>query len=215
MSNVLLLGARERIADRLRHFRQGDPIYLQDDTVLEVLEGVVSLTAFHADGAAVLLGLFGPGQLLPGHPAAGCAIELVAHTEAEVRMHPWSEALRRPELMERLRCRLRQMEAWASMQAHPHLEQRLLGILGLLAGLFGKPHPRGLLIDVRLTHAQLASAARGTRATVTRLLSRLRRRGLLAVVRGAMGGRFCLPGRSSEPADCAIRHRPPAGVPLD
>ena len=195
MSQVLFLGARKRVADRLQHYRQGDLIRLPDDTVLEVVEGVVALTALHADGAEVLLGLFGPGQLLPGYPANDCAIELVVHTEAKVRMHSWSEAVRRPELVERLRFRLRQMESWASMQAHPHLEQRLLGILGLLAELFGRRHPRGLLIDVRLTHAQLASAVGGTRATVTRLLSRLRRRGVLSVVHDAVGGRFCLTGR--------------------
>lgn len=204
MSHVLLLGAKECVAERLRHCRQGDPIRLPDDAVLEIREGVVALTALHSDGTEVLLGLFGPGQLLPGRPATVCAIEVVAHTDAAVRMHPWSEAVGRPELAERLRFRLLQMEAWASMQAHPHLEQRVLGILGLLAELFGKPHPRGLLIDVRLTHAQLASAVGGTRATVTRLLSKLRRRGILTVLRGAEGARFCLAGRSMGPADCAI-----------
>lgn len=176
---------------RLR-YRQGALIPLPDDAVLEVKEGVVALTALHADGAEVLLGLFGPGQLLPGHPATGCALELTAHTEVEVRMHTWAEAARQPELAERLRQRLRQMETWASMQARPHMEQRVLGILGLLAESFGRPHPKGLLIDVRLTHSQLASAVGATRATVTRLLSQLRRRGVLTVVRGADGGRLCL-----------------------
>lgn len=177
---------------RRQRYRQGVPIPLPDDAVLEVKEGVVALTALHADGAEVLLGLFGPGQLLPGHPANGCAIELTAHTGVEVRMHSWAEAVHQPELAERLRLRLRQMEAWASMQARPHMEQRVLGILGLLAECFGRPHPRGLLIDVRLTHSQLASAVGGTRATVTRLISQLRRHGVLTVVRRPGGGRFCL-----------------------
>ncbi len=194
MGHVLLLRPKVCAVERRRLCRRGNLICLPDDAVLEILEGVVALTAVHADGAEVLLGLFGPGQLLPGYPADGCAIALMAHTNAEVRVHPWSEAVRRPELAERLRFRLRQMESWAFMQAHPHLEQRLLGILGLLAEPFGRRHPRGLLIDVRLTHAQLASAVRGTRATVTRLISQLRHRGVLAVVRCAKGGRFCLTG---------------------
>lgn len=177
---------------RRPRYRQGDLIPLPDDAVLEVQEGVIALTALHADGAEVLLGLFGPGQLLTGHPASGCAIELTAQTEVEVRVHAWSEAVRQPELAERLRRRLRQMEDWASMQARPNMEQRVLGILGLLAEQFGRPHPRGLLIDIRLTHSQIASAVGGTRATVTRLISQLRRRGVLTVVPGADGGRFCL-----------------------
>lgn len=186
------------VAERRRHrYRQGELISLDGDAVLEIKEGVVALTALHADGAEVLLGLFGPGQLLPGHPADDCAIELTAHSDAEVRMHSWTEAVRQPELAEKLRLRLRRMEAWASMQARPHMEQRVLGILGLLAEPFGRPHPRGLLIDVRLTHVQLASAVGGTRATVTRLLNQLRRRGLLNVVRSAEGMRFCLPRQAS------------------
>ncbi|HBL25838.1 MAG TPA: hypothetical protein DD490_03280 [Acidobacteria bacterium] len=179
-------------AHRRHRYRQGQLISLPDDAVLEVKEGVVALTALHADGAEVLLGLFGPGRLLPGHPAHGCALELTAHTEVEVRTHTWVEAIRQPELAERLRYRLRQMEAWASMQARPHMEQRVLGILHLLAEPFGRPHPRGLLLDVRLTHAQIASAVGGTRATVTRLLSQLRRRGVLSVVRTPGGERFCV-----------------------
>ena len=186
------------VAERRRHrYQQGELITLADDAVLEVKEGVVALTALHADGAEVLLGLFGPGQLLPGHPADDCAIELTAHTDTEVRMHSWAEAVRQPELAEKLRLRLRQMEAWASMQARPHMEQRVLGILGLLAEPFGRPHPRGLLIDIRLTHVQLAAAVGGTRATVTRLLNQLRRRGQLGVVRSAEGMRFCLPRQVS------------------
>lgn len=182
---------------RRQRFRQGDLISLDGDTVLEVKEGVVALTALHADGAEVLLGLFGPGQLLPGHPADDCAIEIMAQTDTEVRTHSWTEAVCQPDLAEKLRLRLRQMEAWASMQARPQMEQRVLGILGLLAEPFGRPHPRGLLIDIRLTHVQLASAVGGTRATVTRLLSQLRRRGLLSVVRSAEGMRFCLPRQAS------------------
>lgn len=180
------------IADRSRSYRQGDLISLPEDEVLEIKAGVVALTALHADGAEVLLGLFGPGDVLPGHSANECAIELTAHTEAEVRRHSWVEAVRQPELAEKLRLRLRKMEAWA-MQARPHMEQRVLGILGLLAEPFGRPHPGGLLIDVRLTHVQLASAVGGTRATVTRLINQLRRRGELSVVRSANGMRFCLP----------------------
>jgi CRP-like cAMP-binding protein len=187
------------ISERRRHrYQQGEQITLADDAVLEVKEGVVALTALHADGAEVLLGLFGPGQLLPGHPTDGCAIEYTAHTGTEVRTHSWSEALGQPELAEKLRLRLRQMEAWASMQARPYMEQRVLGILGLLAEPFGRPHPRGLLVDVRLTHVQLASAVGGTRATVTRLISQLRRRGLLGVIRSAEGMRFCLPQQASS-----------------
>ena len=71
--------------------------------------------------------------------------------------------------------------------------RRLLGVLALLAEQFGEACSEGTLIDVRITHAQLAAAIGATRATVTRLLGPLRRNGLVLTVQSAAGERFCLP----------------------
>ena len=90
-----------------------------------------------------------------------------------------------------MRRRLQQLEAWAAMQARPHLDQRVLGLLSLLAEQFGRPHPQGTLIDVRITHAQLAAAAGATRTTITRTLGDLRTRGLLATVGSGEAQRLC------------------------
>jgi CRP-like cAMP-binding protein len=193
---------------RLR-FRRGTLIPLSSDAVLEVRRGVVALTALHADGVEVLLGLCGPEQLVTGHPESLCCLQLVAHTDVEVLIQPWAEAVGQAGFAERLRVRLRQTEAWAAMQARPHLEQRVIGILGLLAESFGTPCPqRGLVIDVRLTHSQLASAVGATRATITRLLNDLRRRGLVTTVRTLDGGRLCLrtfPGDSGKIGARSVR----------
>lgn len=186
------MNQRLEAPDRLRCYRAGRPILLAADGTLEVQEGVVALTVLHADGDEVLLGLYGPGQMLTGHPEDRCCIQLYAHTDVRVRVETWTEACRKPGFAERLRGRLRQMEAWAAMQARPQVEQRLLGLLTLLAEQFGKPAARGTLVDVRITHAQLASAVGATRTTVTRLLGRLKRQGFLSSTRGPGGERFAL-----------------------
>lgn len=192
--------------------RRGDPIALSADAALEVEEGVVALNVLHPDGAEVLLGLFGPGSLLAGHPEDGCFLQLVAHTAATVSMASWAEMARRPDFSDRVRLRLRQMEAWAAAQARPHLEQRVLGILALLAEEFGQEVEAGTRIGLRITHAQIASAVGATRTTVTRLLSTLRRRGVISMESGGEeGGHLCL--RNWERADHgqACRHRPGSG----
>jgi CRP-like cAMP-binding protein len=175
-----------------RHHRAGEPILLSPESVLEIEDGVVALTVLDADGAEVLLGLYGRGQMLTGHPEDGCCTQLYAHADAVVRIQPWTEAILRPGFSDRLRERLRFMEAWAAMQARPQIEQRLLGILSLLAQQFGQPVPWGTRIEVRVTHTQLASAVGATRSTVTRLLGNLRRRGLLLTERSGNGERFYL-----------------------
>jgi hypothetical protein len=68
----------------------------------------------------------------------------------------------------------------------------------LLAEQFGRPHPQGSLVNVRLTHAQLATAVGATRGTVTRTLNDLRAREALSVVATPEGERFCL--RDREPS---------------
>jgi len=115
-----------------------------------------------------------------------------AHTDLTLALQPWREASQGADFAGRLRSRLWQMEAWAAMQARQHLPDRLLGILALLAEQFGQPQTDGVLIDVRITHAQLATAIGANRTTITRLISELRRRKLIKTVGHGHEERFCL-----------------------
>jgi CRP-like cAMP-binding protein len=186
-----------------RRYERDDLIALERDAILEVREGIVAQTVIHADGSEVLLGLCGPGQLLIGHPDDSCCLQLLAHTDTSITIRSWSAAASQPHFAERLRARLRQMEAWSAMSARHYLDQRVIGILGLLGEQFGRPQDDGLLIDVRITHAQLATAVGATRTTVTRILSELRARHLLTTVGSGANERFCL--RSWEQIDHQFR----------
>lgn len=61
------------------------------------------------------------------------------------------------------------------------LRDRVLSALVTLAHDFGRPHPQGVRIELRLTHADLAATAVGSRANVTRALEELRDHALVAV----------------------------------
>ncbi len=186
-----------------RRYERDELIALEHDAILEVREGIVAQTVIHADGTEVLLGLCGPGQLLIGHPDDSCCLQLLAHTAASVTVRSWSAAAAQMHFAERLRARLRQMEAWSAMGARHYLDQRVIGILGLLGEQFGRPQDDGLLIDVRITHAQLATAVGATRTTVTRILGELRARKLLTTVGNGASERFCL--RNWERSDHQLR----------
>ena len=174
-----------------RQYRRGQFILLEDDAVLEVRTGVVRLTVLHEDGTEVLLGFHGPGQLVVAHPNDSCCVQLIAHTATTVVVRRW-EALAAGTLARCLRERVLQLEAWAAMQARPYLDQRLLGVLSLLAEQFGRPHPLGTLIDLRITHAELAAAVGAARPTVTRTLGDLRTRGFITWLGRGATERFCL-----------------------
>ncbi len=178
---------------RQRQFKPGEPVFLEPESVLTVHEGILATMMVHGDGTEVLLGLTGAGQILVAHPDDECFIQVLAHTPVVVSIHPWEQAASQPGFAEKLRARLQRMEAWAAMQARPYLDQRVLGILSLLAEQFGVPHPQGTLINLRLTHAQLAAAIGATRTTITRVLGELRAAGKLSSEGSGRGERFVLP----------------------
>ncbi len=174
---------------RRRHYRAGEAIPLRVDEMLDIIDGVVAQVVWHEDGAEGLIGLWGAGHLLSGHPEDDCGVGLRAHTDAVVEVDRLSAG---SDAFERMLARIRQLEAWSSAQSRQSMQERLLGVLALLAEQFGEACSEGTLIDVRITHAQLATAIGATRATVTRLLGSMRRNGLVLTVPSAAGERFCL-----------------------
>jgi hypothetical protein len=177
---------------RQRKYQRGEIILLEMDTVLLIKEGVLATTMIYHDGAEALLGLSGADQIVVAHPADNCHIQIVSHTNSLVEIQPWESATQQPDFQQKLRARLQQMEGWAAMQARPSLPQRILGILGLLAGQFGSEHEHGALINVRITHAQLASAVGATRTSVTRVLGELRDSGKIMILSAQGEDHFCL-----------------------
>jgi CRP-like cAMP-binding protein len=181
------LAPRSPGANRRRRFRAGDSIPVGRGQVLLVEEGVLAKTALEADGGEILLGFVAAGSLALEPQEDLLAFSLSACTDAEIAALSWEEAMLLPRFPERLRDQLAWAQAWSAAQARPHLDDRLSGILELLARQFGRSHPQGVLVDFRVTHSQLAQAVGSTRSTVTRLLARLRRSGRLFVT-GLGGG---------------------------
>jgi CRP-like cAMP-binding protein len=175
-----------------RTYRRGELILLEADAVLHLEDGILATTMIHQDGVEVLLGLSGKGQVVVAHPDDNCHIQIVAHTESRVLIEPWEAAAGQPHFPAKLRARLQQMEGWAAMQARPLLQQRVLGLLGLLAEQFGAPSKDGIIIDVRITHGQLAAAVGATRTSITRVLSELRAQGRISTVNKDGEDLFCL-----------------------
>jgi CRP-like cAMP-binding protein len=59
------------------------------------------------------------------------------------------------------------------------VESRLAERILALAAQYGQPDPRGTLITLKVTHAEMSRAIGATRETVTLTLGALRRRGLI------------------------------------
>lgn len=174
-------------------YRATDVIEAGGDSVVEVLSGMVAMRSLQPDGSEVLMGLFGPGDLLVGHPTDLCLIELVAHADAEVSVRAWEDFPPTVEFAGKLRRSLGWLGGWSAMQVRLQVEDRITGILSLLAERFGRPsQPEWALIDMRLTHQSLADAVCATRPTVTRALQEMERKGIIRVVGGGDDRRIFL-----------------------
>lgn len=181
-----------------RNYKCRQYISVDKTEVVLVQQGVITQSVLHGDGTEVLLGVFGPNDILLNLCDKTYHMRYQAQTDVAIIKQDWQAIANSPAFLEYLRRRLIQTESWAAFQAYPYLEYRIIGILSLLAEQFGTGHSQGTLIDLRITHTQLASAVGSNRTTVTRALSYLRKRNLVISIGSGKNERFCLPAVMSQ-----------------
>jgi hypothetical protein len=87
----------------------------------------------------------------------------------------------RKEIYEALRYQHQRKLLWLSALGQRRTIDRLMGFLTLLIEEYGHSHEGKYCLPYTLTHAQIGSAIGSTRVTVTRLMGKLRRQGLISI----------------------------------
>ncbi|WP_250126639.1 Crp/Fnr family transcriptional regulator [Chroococcidiopsis sp. CCMEE 29] len=159
-----------------RTFSRRDLIPLQPELLWRIETGVVRTLTWSEEGTPVTLGYWGATDVV-GQPLSRVTpyqIECITTVEASlVPEHLWHQVLeavlKHAQQTEELLCIFHQEPL--------HLRLRLL--LVWLAQKFGRQVETGKLIDLRLTHQQLAEVIGATRVTVTRLLKQFEREGII------------------------------------
>ena len=108
----------------------------------------------------------------------------------------------RREILDAFRYQHQRKLLWLSTLGQRRTIDRLLGFLTLLIEEFGEPYVgegepdlvRGYRLPWTLTHAQIGSAIGSTRVTVTRLMGKLRSKGLINTEDDNL---ICLPAKST------------------
>jgi CRP-like cAMP-binding protein len=85
----------------------------------------------------------------------------------------------RREVLDAFRYQHQRKLLWLSTLGQRRTIDRLLGFLTLLIEEYGEPTDEGYCLPFPLTHAQIGSAIGSTRVTVTRLMGKLRQKGLI------------------------------------
>jgi CRP-like cAMP-binding protein len=124
----------------------------------------------------ITLGLWGTGEVVSKTLATIKPYQVESLTEVRASLLPISQ---HPDVTTMLISQIQQMNELAVIRSHKTVEMMLIKLLGWLAQKFGREMNKGQLIDVRLTHQDLADLLASSRVTITRTLSQLEQQGVI------------------------------------
>jgi CRP-like cAMP-binding protein len=157
-------------------FKRHDLIPLQPEMLLQIDRGVVRTITWNEEGIMVTLGYWGTGDVV-GQPLSNLQpYQIECITSVEVSYVPSSQTER---VLTAICQHVQQAEELLSIIRLTSARDRLLQVLLWLARKFARPVERGQLIDIRLTHQEIAEFIGMTRVSVTRLLSQLEQEGII------------------------------------
>jgi len=128
------------------------------------------------DGTPISMGLWGPGDIVGQALSTLDPYQIECLTAVEASLLPLD---REPIPNEWILNHLRQAESLLVIRSYRRVDLMLVKLLGLLAKRFGREVESGNLIDLRLTHQDLAELMGTTRVTVTRILGQFEEQGLI------------------------------------
>jgi CRP-like cAMP-binding protein len=188
---------------RERTFSKDEPIPTRSGLLYWVKQGAICLignvqaggTNFNKDrltklptqiskGKKVFLGFVGAAHPFEVVTVGNYLIEAHAQVDStSVIWMYWEELDKgsplRETVLERFRDQHQRKLLWLSLLGQKRAIDRLLSFLWLLVEEYGEATEQGYCLPYPLTHAQIGSLIGVTRVTVTRLMTRLRERGLI------------------------------------
>ncbi|MEC4985603.1 MAG: Crp/Fnr family transcriptional regulator [Oscillatoria sp. PMC 1068.18] len=132
------------------------------------------------------LGFIGAGQPFEIVAQSPFTLQAYAHVDqTSVIWMYWHDLDNWPhfrrEVLDAFRYQHQRKLLWLSTLGQRRTIDRLLGFLTLLIEEYGESNDQGYFLPYPLTHAQIGSAIGSTRVTVTRLMGKLRQKGLITI----------------------------------
>ena len=181
----------------MKEFSKNEIILREEDTsqfMYIILVGKVKAVQTTEEGKEIILAIhqadefFGEISLIDGKTSSATVMAIEDSLIAIIsRKNFYSLILNQSKVLERLLQILcsRLREAWKRIHIlnFRDAQERLRMLLMILSADSGEKTPEGVLINVKLTHQELAEMAGLTRETVTRELNKLRRKGEIVVLK--------------------------------
>jgi CRP-like cAMP-binding protein len=176
-----------------RLFSRRELIPLENDVLWRIERGVVRTLTWSEDGTSITLGYWSIGDLI-GYPLSRVRpYQIECLTSVEASMVPsflWHQDV------QALLSHIQQAEELLSIVHRQPTSLRLWKFLAWLGERFGRELEQGKLIDLNITHQEMAEVLNTTRVTVTRLLQQFEEEG--KILRHKRSIILCLPHKFSK-----------------
>ncbi|MBW4471115.1 MAG: Crp/Fnr family transcriptional regulator [Stenomitos rutilans HA7619-LM2] len=149
---------------------------LRQASLWKIETGVVRTITWLEDDTIAATGLWGPGDIVGKALSKVEPYQLECLTKVEVSLLPVSLLHQETEALLR---HMQQAEEFSLIRSYRKIDAMVIKLLGWLAKKFGREVETGHLIDLRLTHQDIAEMLGTTRVTITRTLSQFEQQGLI------------------------------------
>ncbi|WP_017655288.1 Crp/Fnr family transcriptional regulator [Fortiea contorta] len=146
------------------------------NTLWQIETGFVRTFTYLEDGTTVALGLWGPGDIVGRALSNLEPYQMECLTKVEAKVFPLENWYQPTQT---LLAHIQQAEELMVIRSHKKVDTMLIKLLAWLSKKFGSEVEKGRLIDMRLTHEDLAVMLGSTRVTITRVLGQFEQEGLI------------------------------------
>jgi CRP-like cAMP-binding protein len=159
-----------------RLFSRRELIPLREDVLWRIERGAVRTVTWSEQGALITLGYWGTGDIV-GIPLSRVQpYQIECLTRVEMSILP-SELW--PQAVDAMLSHIQQAEEILNIVHRKPVSLRLWQFLVWLSQKFGRDVDKGRLIDLGVTHQEIAEVMNTTRVSVTRILQQFESEGLL------------------------------------
>ena len=144
--------------------------------LFRITSGVVRTLTYLENGTPVVFGLWGPGDAVGGMLSHVTPYYIESFTVVEGTLFTPDDPVAIANLT---KLYLQQVEELMVIRSHKTIDIRLIRLLSWISRRFGEDNAQGNLINLRLTHQDLAELLGTTRVTVTRTLGQIEDQGLI------------------------------------
>lgn len=159
-----------------QHFNRRSVLPRKQNSLWKIEQGVVRTSTWLEDGTTVILGIWGPGDIVGKALSQVEPYQIECLTQVEAEIFPLEESDR---IRDVLLAHLQQAEEFVVIRSYKMMDIMLIKLLSWLSKKFGREVEQGRLIDLRLTHQDIAEILGSTRVTITRTLRQFEQQGLI------------------------------------